>query len=388
MNEYKKYKLLTFLRFLGDAFFYPFLALYLNSTGLKEAKIGIILALTPIISIIVNPIYTSICKNIKITRDVLKIVSIVEGICIAIIPHTNNFWVLFILVCLIGIFGTSHYSLMDSLLSVFAEENNKMYSSIRIYGSIAYIVATMLAGYTIVNDNYKICFAICSFLFIITSIMYQFLKPITIRSEKEGKKRNIKAVLTNKPYWAFLIYYCITRTSLAIVKPFFSLFLQNKGVSTSQYGLIYAMIVIAETITIIVMRKFGSKFKDIPTLIIANIMVVFMFIINGTDAPLWIIIIIANARGICWGIMIHISCRRVIKLVGTENDTFALMVMGLAFAFCNALANAISGDIIEKISYSAFYYIFAMITLIASIVLYISFRCNRQKNEEIEAMKI
>ncbi|MDD3348838.1 MAG: MFS transporter, partial [Bacilli bacterium] len=76
MREITKYKLNAAIRYFGDAFFYPFFALYLINSGLTESKIGFILSITPIIAIIANPIYSHLCQDIKTTRKVLRIITI------------------------------------------------------------------------------------------------------------------------------------------------------------------------------------------------------------------------------------------------------------------------------------------------------------------------
>lgn len=65
MKEIVKYRLLSLIRYLGDALFYPFFSLYLSSKGLGESAIGFILSITPIISILANPLYANLCKNVN-----------------------------------------------------------------------------------------------------------------------------------------------------------------------------------------------------------------------------------------------------------------------------------------------------------------------------------
>ena len=178
MNENFKFKLLTFIRYFGDAFFYPFFALYLKKTGLIEGEIGFILSITPIISIIANPIYSYFCKSSIITKNVLKVITVLEAIVITIIGFSTNFYLVSILTVLLAISGSCHYGLMDSFTAVYAEESGVKYSTIRIFGSIAYIIATTLGGYIIELIGYSYSFIISSVLFIASGILYQLIKPI------------------------------------------------------------------------------------------------------------------------------------------------------------------------------------------------------------------
>ena len=118
MNETLKFKLLTFIRYLGDSFFYPFFALFLKYNGLIESEIGFILSISPLLGIIMNPIYSSLCKNHKITKKVLMIITVIEAICIFVITNSTNLTGIAILTILIAIFGSCHYGLFDSLMAV------------------------------------------------------------------------------------------------------------------------------------------------------------------------------------------------------------------------------------------------------------------------------
>ena len=124
MSENIKYKLLMFIRYLGDSFFYPFFALYLSERNIVESKIGFILSISPLLGILCNPIFSHICKNIRITKNVLSIITIVEALMICFIAFSSNFILITIFTILMAIFGACHYGLMDSLAVVYSKTNN------------------------------------------------------------------------------------------------------------------------------------------------------------------------------------------------------------------------------------------------------------------------
>lgn len=50
-KETAKYQIANLIRYIGDAFFYPFYALFLSSIGKTESEIGIVLMILPLISL-------------------------------------------------------------------------------------------------------------------------------------------------------------------------------------------------------------------------------------------------------------------------------------------------------------------------------------------------
>ena len=120
-KENIKYKILTTIRYLGDGFFYPFFALYLVTRGLTEARIGFILGISPLLAIIMNPVYSKICNNVKKLKTTLGVISILEGLMILFIGLSSDFYLISVLTLLMAIFGSCHYGLMDSLLAIYSD---------------------------------------------------------------------------------------------------------------------------------------------------------------------------------------------------------------------------------------------------------------------------
>lgn len=89
---------------------------------------------------ITNPIYAFLCKDFNTTKKVLGIVAVLEGAMIFTISFLSNFTVITILTVLAAIFGSCHFGLLDSLTVLYAKEKKEDYASIRLFGSVGYVV--------------------------------------------------------------------------------------------------------------------------------------------------------------------------------------------------------------------------------------------------------
>lgn len=352
--ETLKYRLLTAIRYFGDALFYPFFALYLKSTGLIEDSIGFILSITPIIAIIMNPIYSYFCKNLSITRNVLRIITVLEAIVIIAIGFSTDFMLISILTICLAIFGSCHYGLLDSLTAVYATDSNVNYSTIRIFGSIAYIVATSCGGLIAQAFGYQITFISASVLFIASGVMYSFLKPLS-KIENSKKQRNFKVILKNKSFITFIIFYLMFASVMTSVDAFFSVFLETKGISSSQYGFIYSYYVGFEVIVLLVLSKWFKKVNPNLLLLIASFLFVIRMFINFSNLPVGWVIAFSGLRGISYAILLHTMFSYIIKLVGIENTTSAILIVNLGNAIIVALGNNLFGQLIAVTSYQTLY---------------------------------
>lgn len=380
MTETIKYKILMFVRYLGDSFFYPFFALYLSYRGIIEGKIGFILSISPLIGILCNPIFSKICKNIRITKNVLMIITLMEAVMITCISFSSNFTLITLFTIFMAIFGACHYGLMDSLTVVYADKCKINFSSLRIFGSIAYIIGTMSGGYIIDLFGYQICFMLCSLMFIISGIMYFIIMPMDIEN-KESEKPNIKEVLTSKKYLLFVCVYVFIVGTCMTGDNFLSVYLESRGIGSDLYGLVYAYIVFIEVVMLILLNKFSKKLNMNILLITAASLMLIRYVVNGLYLPILLVLVVAGLRGVTYSILLHIAFEHVLKLVGTKNSTFGVMFMILCYSIFIFIFNNVNGQLIQlSTSYKPFYLLmisFSGLAVGMSILYY--FLCKKNK---------
>ncbi len=362
MKETGKYKLLTLLRYMGDGFFYPFFSLYLMSRDITESKIGLLVAMCPLFAILLNPLYTRICKNIRRTEITLGVISIMEGINILIIGLSTNFNVIFIFTILMAVFGSCHYGLMDALISIYADNQNVKYSSIRMYGSLAYIVATAFGGFIVELISYEFVFMISMILFSLSGIFYFILKDIDVEI-KQKEKFKFKELLKNFKFMIFLLFYALMSSMITTNNYFFSTYLNSRGVTDKEYGFVFSYCVVIELITLLLLTKIRRQNKKI-LLIISSICLFLRLFVCYLYAPILVVIILAGLRGVGYGILLHVSYPYIINLLGEKNGTNGVMLASLVHGAFVLTFNNVGGIIIENNGYQLFYFINVIICVI------------------------
>ena len=371
MKENFKYKLLSLIRYLGDALFYPFFSLYLSSKGLGESSIGFILSITPIISILANPLYANMCKNVNTAKKVLSIITVIEAIIITAIAFTNNYYLLVVFTFLLALSGSSHYGLMDSVIAVYADLSDSSYSSIRMFGSAAYIVGTAVGGYVIKLIDYKGCFILAALLFSLSSIAYISLKKLKV-DDTEKQKIKYLDLFKNKQFVLFLVLYVLLYGTIYASDSFYALYLKTRGIDEGSYGLVYSYFVGFEVLTIIVLNIVcKNKANPVNLLLLASLTFLVRTFINYMNTNIILTIIISALRGIGFGAILHVSFDFVVKIVGKSKATFAIMLITLVQAIYVAIFDNIAGNIIEIKSFKHFYFI----TLILGLMILIYICC-------------
>lgn len=370
MNETLKYKILTFVRYFADAMFYPFFSLYLQSLGLVEERIGFILSITPLTSIFASIVFSKFCKNLKIIRSTLFVITIFEAIFITLISFSSNFYLVSILTFFIALSGSTHYSLLDSLSVNYCNQKNIQFSKVRMFGSLSYVISTTLSGFIIDNLGYRFSFIGCSVLFIISSLLYVSLKPI--EEEKPNNYANSKSdvgfisLIKNKDYLLYLLTYIVLFSSILSCDSFLSLFLKTKGVSNSQYGFIYSYYVIVEVIVMLIFSKCikSLSFNPSKLLILCSLSIVIRMCSYYFSDNLVVIIILTGLKGFVNAVVFSFFFQFLINIVGKSASTLAILVINTCHNIILFILNNVLGNVISSLGYSYLYLIAIILSLV------------------------
>lgn len=385
MSENNKLRLLVFLRYLGDSFFYPFLSLYLDSLLFGESKIGLLLALVPLISILFNPVYSKICKDSRALKLILAISGLLEGVFILFIGFSSNFYLVLVLTILIAISGCSHYGMLNSLTTIHAENHNLSFSSFRIYGSIAYVFGTAISGILIKYTSYSFCFLLSFVLFGLTSLMYLLLKPLYSSASKEKEEaRSFKEVFKNRGCILFSLFFVLLYGIIRTGTSFYGLLLENRGYGSNVYGIVFSIVVIIEVVTMFILNKIDKKLNYKLMLFISVASIGIASFINASNLHPYFIIFFWGLRGVSIAIIYHINFKVLVKLIGLKNITIVSLFEEFALNIFYIIVFYGGGYLIEYVSYNMYYLVLGIISIL-TIIFYLVFVMKYvQRNDLIE----
>ena len=358
---------------MGDGFFYPFFALYLASRGFDASKIGFLLSISPLLAVLLNPIYSRICKDVNRTKFCLGAVTVMEGIAIILIAYTSTYHLMIALVILMAIFGCCHYGLLDALTAVYCDNNEINYSGIRAYGSFAYIIATAVGGNIAQYVSYQATFIIAMILFALSGIVYFSLKRIDVNKEENEKIRIIDA-LKNGRFVFFALLYCLLLGTMTSTDYFLSTYLESRGLEISKYGYVFSYFVGVEVILLIVFSKLGRKISFNLLMIMGTLSLLIRLMVNYFYLPLPYVIALSGLRGVTYACILHVAYQNVVDIVGENKATLAIMIMTLMYAIYVFAFNNVNGNIIEVYSYKTFYLINVVITFLVLCLSFLLFK--------------
>ena len=131
------------------------------------------------------------------------------------------------------------------------------------------------------------------------------------------------------------------------------------------------------------MNKYNKKINNNFLLIIASIGVFVRLLINGLYLPLSVVGVLSCLRGISYACLLHVSFKKVVDIIGTNNGTFGIMLMTLVQSIFVVLFDNISGNIIAATnSYQIFYIMMSAFSFIGLIITIIYFIIDKKQAKE------
>lgn len=368
MNVKKNYLLLCicyFLIFFSNALFLSFFQIFLLSKGFGESKIGLISSITPLLCIIVNPLYSLIGKNNKRIRLLLMLLCLLEAIVILLVYKVSDFYLLIVVMCLVAIVDPPLFVILDSYSSLFVKENNMNYSYIRIIGTLAYCIGAFLTGVIVEKSGYDIVFILASLLMIICFIICIFLKSNI--QVVERKKGDFILLLKNKNFIIFAIYFIFVLSFAALGDTYISMYLTSeKEVGETTLGIINALWVLIELFVVLLLNKIKIK-NDKLLLVIMGLSYMSRLLMIGLNSSLPLLVTSALLRGVGMGINIYLYIPLINKIVKSQNISTSLLLIAMFKSFISTLLISSTGFIVEKIGYS---FIFIVWTIVFMIVIF------------------
>lgn len=389
MKDLTKLKILFFLKFMAEAMFIPFLALYYKSLGFSETQIGLCIAIPPLVGICLSTIYSIICKNVKVAKMTFSIISILSLICMFLYFKLDTYPYILIIIILFNIFHANNFGILEAFASVCATTNNTDYSKVRVYGSFAYVFGLILSGFLTKMNSFF--FAICiAGALTIFSILLSFMLHVTPTNEVV-EKRDLKTLFKTKRYFIFIIFMALFIGTTNVADDFYSTYLkETKGFSNDTYGYLQASFIVVEGLVIIFLFSFKKKFKFRHLYFLAIFFPILRYFLSALDAPIYVIVLIGLTRGITWGIHSYLWAQFIVNIVGKKNGTFGVMIAVMTLNLYQAIMKIVLGRLIDYTSYFIFYLVISYILIFVLIYFVIAYHNNNYVNnltEEINKKK-
>jgi MFS transporter, PPP family, 3-phenylpropionic acid transporter len=135
-----------FLLFAGVGVSLPYLPQHFRSLGFSGREIGIVAAITPAMTLLAPPVWGFIADRTRRPDILLRVTGLGVILGNATLALARTFAAALAPMALCGIFGSPQSVLIDSIAVEEVRRTRGVYSRLRLWGSIGFVVASFLFG--------------------------------------------------------------------------------------------------------------------------------------------------------------------------------------------------------------------------------------------------
>ncbi|MEJ8547841.1 MFS transporter [Brevibacillus borstelensis] len=229
--------------YYGYGALYPLITQYYQSIQLTGTQIGIISAVTPVVSMVTQPVWGMICDRFQIRKPVLMLALAVSGFVGLFFPAVSTFAFVFLLYIMLSIFQSALVPISDSMGLGYAKQHHLQFGDIRLWGAVGFAVAALLTGLALEQwGTASIFVSYCAAS--LTAVL--FLRNIPDHTESAPRiggslRQGIVELLKLPRYVLFLIASFFIYGAINAHNIWFSLYYQHIGGSVAGIGLAFML---------------------------------------------------------------------------------------------------------------------------------------------------
>ena len=263
--------------------FSPFISAYYTSRGLSAAKIGILLAIGPVGSVLIQPLWANLSDRTGKRRTIYLLVA--AGACLMELTYylAGSFTGFFTATVLAQCFITALIPLGDAIIIDQAHKHHLEFSRMRLGGTLGWTAFVILFG--------RIEKWMPSSIFALTAAGYLLLAattltlpadvneaPIHKMPQKQEKKTTLAGISPSGVYtdsdWILILLIAFTcQMGLQFMTSFFGVYVVKIGYAQTQLGYLNALSAFSEVPVLILVSRFVKKYGLMPMLFFACFMI-------------------------------------------------------------------------------------------------------------------
>lgn len=378
-------KIMFLFRFSADALFYNFLTRYFSSLGFSPLELGTLIAIIPFMSVVGNLSLSYLATSKKKNIMLLIFWTVLESSFVFSYGCVSGFVYVLIFDIVCCFCSNSFYNLLDTFAMDISSKVGKTYSSIRLYGSLAYVIGTALGGVVISNLSYKYDFMLSGALLLISGAIFLFIKfdKNELNNEfNENKKEKIKtfSLLKIKPYVFYMIFVVLMVGVNGSTDNLYSIFTTALKIPDDIFGYFSSATILMECFAIVLCTAFSKKLNYFKMMLIGTIALMLRLIIFSIpDMNSYAYLSTQLLRGITYGTYLSAHINIVLRLVGQRYLAKGIFVIAAVQQLFQAGINQVSPIISKSTSYSLSFVILLGVVYLSLIFFYISNKLFRSK---------
>lgn len=361
-DSYLSYFLMYFFFFFSLAFFSGFISVYLMDQGYSASQVSFVVSCSYILSVIVQPFIGKLNDQYE-SRYVNSILLLIAGVFGVIFIFLKNIYLIAFAYSLVLAItnGTNPIIERMAILSRFK------YGSIRVWATIGYAIATILAGFLYKNigpSSLYVFFAIGELLCVIGILgTHSILPPI--------EKISMTSIFKIKHIPFYLIIVCLFYGITNVHHLYLPAMLKQSGLPINYVSTVIFISTLSEVPVILLSSVYMNRFTNKQLLMSVFVLLVIQFYTFCFISSLIIqIIIVFLTKTVATMAFVMINLRIISTIVDNARQNTALSLVSACKSFSSILFQMLAGYLIDFTGYHVFYVVLFICSVVGMILVF------------------
>jgi len=349
----------------------PYWSLYLKSLDFSITEIAELVAILMATKIVAPNVWGWIADHIGHRMVIVRIASLLAAVAFTGVFLAHGFWWLALTMTLFSFFWNAALPQFEATTMNHLGEHPHHYSSIRLWGSVGFIIAVSALGPLLGSYGTALLPQVLVVLFVLI-----WLSSLTVPESAAGHlpidQVPLRTVL-RKPVVLALLFVCfLVQASHGPYYALFSIYLEEYGYSTGLIGQLWALGVIAEIGVFLLMPVLLPRFGARRLLLTAVGLTTLRWLLIGGFADSLIIMVFAQTlHAASFGLYHAVAIYLIHTLfTGAHQGRGQALYSSLSFGAGGAAGSLASGYLWSGVSPQAVFLMAAATSLLALVVVY------------------
>lgn len=358
-----------FIYFAGLSAFIPYIVLYYQSLGFSGTQIGLLVAVSPLISLVGGPLLTGFADATQRHRLVMSFALAFAAGLIFLLPFLRTFIPVLLLIFVFSFTAAPANSLADSAAVSMLGDEKHLYGRVRLGGTIGWGLVAPIAAILVANKGLPVAFWIYALFMFIALLISQKFSYGEAR-EQASFRNGVKILLANRQLVLFLFMAFICGSAFATMNNYLFAYMHQLQIDESRMGYALTIATVSEIPVFFFADRLLIRLRPRGLLILSMAVtgvrllllavfnslagIMFFQLLNGFTFPtLWV-------AGVSYA-----SENAPAGLSATAQAVFGTMIFG----FGAAAGGFLGGILVENVGGQIMYAVFGTLVL-AMLALY------------------
>lgn len=375
-SVFKSYYFFVFFAF-GALF--PLLAVYLNvETDLSGTEIGLVMSISPIVMLFVQPIWGMISDKTQKPRQILIVSLICTSLIAVYFSIVEQYLWIIIAATVLAVFQAAIVPISDSITLGVVQRVGGNYGSLRLWGAIGFAFAVFVVGF--LSEQFSIYIIFYGF-----SVALLVAAWFTKRMPEETEVIHVNlftglSELSKLPkFMMFLITTFLVFGPIYANNFYFGILIQEIGGTLTGIGIAFLFAAGSEAPFMKFASKAIEKYGMLPILLFSATIAGFRWFIYAFEPTLLIVYLTTIMQGLSIGLFIPAALQYIRDITPTTMRATAVSLYsaignGLGTWFCSF----VGGMILEYFNVFSLYLFYGGLTMLGVLVLFIIYMQDRK----------